>query len=119
MLFAALAVLAMLVLDGNIAVYLFVLCMALEQGGSTLNFVALGNFFGRSSFGTLMGIISTAFNLGMLVSPIYAGIVFDRTDSYSLVLLTFLPIYLTSGVFFLLTRKPSAPVPSRAGVYRR
>ncbi len=107
---AALAVLAMLVLEGNTAVYLFVGLMALEQGGSTLNFVALGNFFGRTSFGTLMGIISTAFNLGMLVSPIYAGVVFDRTGSYSLVMITFLPIYLTSGVFFLMARQPAAPV---------
>ncbi len=97
-------------LEGNTAVYLFVVLMALEQGGSTLNFVALGNYFGRTSFGTLMGIISTAFNLGMLVSPIYAGVVFDRTGSYSLVLVTFLPIYLTSGIFFLMTQKPGAPV---------
>ena len=119
MVFAALAVLAMLVMDGNIAVYLFVFLMALEQGGSTLNFVALGNFFGRTSFGTLMGIISTAFNLGMLVSPIYAGIVFDRTDSYSLVLITFLPIYLVSGVFFLIVRKPDAPVFAPAAVFGR
>ncbi len=116
---AALAVLAMLVLEGNTAVYLFVGLMALEQGGSTLNFVALGNFVGRTSFGTLMGIISTAFNLGMLVSPIYAGVVFDRTGSYSLVLITFLPIYLTSGVFFLMTRKPGAPVSPRAAAVGR
>ena len=119
MVFAAMAALALLLLDGNKAVYLFVVLMALEQGGSTLNFVALGNFFGRSSFGTLMGIISTAFNLGMLISPIYAGIVFDRTGSYSLVLMTFLPIYLISGMFFLMVRKPKAPVPARAAAYGR
>lgn len=116
---AGLAVLAMLVLDGNTAVYLFVLLMAIEQGGSTLNWVALGNFFGRRSFATLMGIMSTAFNVGMLFSPIYAGIVFDRTDSYSLVLITFLPIYLISGVFFLMVRKPGIPVSSRAAAYGR
>ncbi|MEE8465732.1 MAG: MFS transporter, partial [Dehalococcoidia bacterium] len=110
---AALAILAMLLLDGNIAVYLFVVLMAMEQAGSTLNWVALGNFFGRTSFATLMGIISMAFNLGMLISPIFAGIVFDRTDSYALVMVTFLPIYLASGVFFLIVRKPSAPVSSR------
>jgi len=110
---AALAVLAMLVLEGKLAIYLFVLLMAMEQGGSTLNWVALGNFFGRSSFSTLMGIISTAFNMGMLVSPIYAGVVFDRTDSYSLVLISFLPIYLVGGLFFLIARKPGAPVVSR------
>ena len=116
---AALAVVAMLVMDGDVAVYLFVVLMAVEQGGSTLNWVALGNFFGRTSFATLMGIISTAFNLGMLVSPIYAGYMFDRTGSYTIVLISFLPIYLASGVFFLMTRKPEAPVTARTPVYGR
>ncbi|HIM62437.1 MAG TPA: MFS transporter [Dehalococcoidia bacterium] len=116
---AALAVVAMLVLDGNTAVYLFVVLMAMEQGGSTLNWVALGNFFGRTNFATLMGIISTAFNLGMLVSPVYAGYMFDRTGSYTVVLISFLPIYLTSGVLFLMTRKPEAPVAARTPVYGR
>ena len=109
----------MFVLEGNVAVYLFVVLMAMEQGGSTLNWVALGNFFGRRSFATIMGIMSVAFNLGMLVSPIYAGIIFDRTDSYTLVMVTCLPIYLISAVFFLVVQKPGAPVPSRAAVYGR
>jgi len=116
---AGLAVVAMLVMDGNTAVYLFVVLMAVEQGGSTLNWVALGNFFGRTSFATLMGIISTAFNLGMLVSPIYAGYMFDRTSSYTVVLISFLPIYLARGVFFLMSRKPEAPVSTRTPVYGR
>jgi nitrate/nitrite transporter NarK len=116
---AALAVVAMLVLDGNTAVYLFVVLMAMEQGGSTLNWVALGNFFGRTNFATLMGIISTAFNLGMLVSPVYAGYMFDRTGSYMVALISFLPIYLASGVLFLMTRKPEAPVAARTPVYGR
>jgi MFS family permease len=93
--------------------------MAVEQGGSTLNWVALGNFFGRTSFATLMGIISTAFNLGMLISPIYAGYMFDRTGSYTVVLISFLPFYLASGVFFLMSRKPDAPVTARVAVYGR
>jgi len=116
---AALAVLALMMLQGNTAIYLFVVLMALEQGGSTLNWVALGNFFGRSSFATLMGIISTAFNVGMLISPIYAGFIFDRTGSYSLVLVSFLPIYLISGIFFLMAQKPGAPVHSLAAAYGR
>ncbi len=106
---AGLGLLAMLILEGNIAIYLFVFLMAVEQGGSTLNWVALGNFFGRANFGTLLGIMSTVFNVGMVISPIYAGWVFDRTDSYTLVLLTFLPMYLVSGAFYLLIRKPSLP----------
>ncbi|MDA1127743.1 MAG: MFS transporter [Chloroflexi bacterium] len=116
---AALAVVVMLVLDGNIAVYLFVALMALEQGTSALNWVSLGNFFGRTSFATLMGLISVVFNIGMLITPIYAGLVFDRTESYTIVFVSFLPIYLAAGVFFLMTRKPNAPVQSRTEVYGR
>lgn len=106
---AAMAVLAMLLIDGNLGIYLFILLMALEQAGSTLNWVALGNFFGRAHFGTLMGIMSTCFNIGMLASPIYAGWVFDRTDSYTWVLVTFFPIYLVSAVLFLVVKKPALP----------
>ncbi|MCI0802469.1 MAG: MFS transporter [Chloroflexi bacterium] len=116
---ASLAVLAMLLLDGNIAVYLFVLLMAMEQGTSSLNWVSLGNFFGRTSFATLMGLISVAFNIGMLVTPIYAGLVFDRTGSYTVVLVSFLPIYLAAGAFFMMTRKPEVPVSARSAVYGR
>ena len=116
---AGLAVLAMLVIEGNIGIYLFVFLMAVEQGGSTLNWVALGNFFGRSSFGTLMGMMSFCFNIGMLISPIYAGWIVDQTHSYTLVLLTFMPIYMASGGLFLLARKPTLPrsaVPAPAAV---
>ncbi|MQG10393.1 MAG: MFS transporter [SAR202 cluster bacterium] len=107
---AALAALAMLLIDGNLAVYLFVALMAIEQGTSTLNWVSLGNFFGRTSFASLMGLISVAFNIGMLITPIYAGLMFDRTGSYTVVLVSFLPIYFAAGAFFLMTRKPEAPV---------
>ena len=111
---AGLAVLAMLTMDGDIAIYLFVFLMAVEQGGSTLNWVALGNFFGRASFGTLMGMMSALFNFGMLISPVYAGWVFDHTGSYSIVLFTFLPMYMVSGAFFLVVRKPSLPLTTPA-----
>ena len=93
--------------------------MALEQGTSSLNWVSLGNFFGRTSFATLMGLISVAFNIGMLISPIYAGLVFDRTGSYTVVLVSFLPIYLAAGAFFMMTRKPEVPVSARSAVYGR
>ena len=114
MMAAGLGLLAMLVLEGNIAIYIFVFTMAVEQGGSTMNWVLLGNYFGRSSFGTLMGMMSAVFNIGMIISPIYAGWIFDRTDSYTLVLLTFLPMYMVGGVFYLLIRKPSLPRPAPA-----
>ncbi|MGE4562194.1 MAG: MFS transporter [Rhodospirillales bacterium] len=116
----ALAMVAMLAMGGNTAVYLFVALMAIEQGTSSLSWVSLGNFFGRNSFATLMGLISVAFNIGMLITPIYAGHVFDRTGSYTVVLVSFLPIYLAAGAFFMMPRKPAAPVRTRAAAaFRR
>ncbi|HEU0022645.1 MAG TPA: MFS transporter [Dehalococcoidia bacterium] len=102
---------------GWLPVILFVGLLAVEQGSSTLQWVALGDYFGRTSFGTLMGIMSTCFNIGMLVAPLYAGWIFDRTSSYDLVLLTFLPMYGASAVLCLLLRRPVAPrnVPGRGG----
>ena len=107
---AAMACVSLLFLGGDLGVVIFVLLMAVEQGCSTLNWVALGNYFGRRSFATLMGIMSTCFNIGMLISPIYAGVLFDRTHTYTVVLFTFIPIYVASGIFFLLSRRPRSPV---------
>ncbi|MBO20258.1 MAG: hypothetical protein CL732_06945 [Chloroflexi bacterium] len=107
---AALATVVLLTVEGNFAVYIFVALMAIEQGTSALNWVSLGNFFGRTSFATLMGLISVVFNIGMLISPIYAGYIFDETGSYTIVLVSFFPIYLTAAFFFLITRKPRPPV---------
>ena len=104
-----LATLCLLGFEGNLAVYAFVVLLALEQGGSTLNWVLLGNFFGRESFATLMGIMSTCFNIGMLFTPIYAGWVFDSTDSYKLVLMTFAPFYALAALFYLGVRRPEPP----------
>ena len=107
---AAMACVSLLFLGGDLGVVIFVILMAVEQGCSTLNWVALGNYFGRRSFATLMGIMSTCFNIGMLISPIYAGVLFDRTHTYTVVLFTFIPIYVASGIFFLLSRRPRSPV---------
>ena len=109
MLAAAMACVSLLFFSGDVGILFFVMLMAIEQGCSTLNWVALGNYFGRRSFATLMGIMSTCFNIGMLISPIYAGVIFDRSHSYTLVLLTFIPVYLTSGIFFLVSRRPNNP----------
>jgi MFS family permease len=110
MMAAGLAVVSLLLAPGHLAVYLFVILMAVEQGGSTLNWVALGNFFGRASFASLMGLMSACFNIGMLLSPIYAGWIVDRTNSYALVLATFAPLYGLSALLYLVMRKPVPPL---------
>ena len=112
--------LALLVLDGPAAVLIFILGLSVVEGIPPVNWIMMGDYFGRSRFASLLGAISL-FTLIGLLSPVYTGWVFDRTGSYSLVLVTFFPLYLASSILFALARKPTlpkAPVqpPVRAGI---
>ena len=104
---AGLSLLSLLLLDGNLAVYLFVIFMAVLRGTAPLQWVAMGEFFGRRSFSSLLGILQIFTSVFTLVSPIYAGWVFDTTDSYTLVLVTFIPLYALGALFYLAMRKPN------------
>ena len=106
-----LALVSLLVFDGRMAVYFFLILITMEQGTSALSWVALGNYFGRKSFSTLMGVMSSCFNVGMLISPIYAGWVVDHQGgSYALVMLTFAPFYVLTSLLYLNMRSPALPM---------
>jgi len=44
------------------------------------------------------------------LSPIYAGWIFDKTESYTLVLVTFSIVFTVCAVFFAILRPPTPPV---------
>ena len=104
-----LAMLSLLLFDGNLAVYLFVIFMAIFRGAVPIQWSAMGDFFGRRSFSTLFGIMQLFMNIGTLISPIYVGWVFDRTDSYTWALIPFATLYALSGFFYLTVRRPVLP----------
>ena len=107
---AGLGMVALLIVGGTLGVVLFVALMALEQGAGAMNFVAMGDYFGRLSFSTLFGIMSTCFNIGMLVSPIYAGWIADtHNGSYTVAYMTFIPMYFVAGFIYLGLRPPPLP----------
>ena len=105
---------ALIFLDGMTAVTLFVLGTAAAEGGNAVQWTALGQFFGRKSYATLFGIMSGAFNVGMFITPIFAGWIRDTHDeSYTLVLAAFAPIYALGAVLCLFLKRPAAPPASR------
>ena len=111
---AALAMISLLLLDGTLAIVVYIVLLAVENGGGTLAFAAMGNFFGRKSYGSLMGYMASAINVGMMVSPIFAGRIVDTHDgSYTLVLWTFVPVYIVAGLLFFLMGRPRPLPPPR------
>ncbi len=90
-------------------IYFFPVAFAITMGTAPLNWALIGDFFGRGSYGTIRGIMGIGYGTATFFSPIYAGWIFDRTESYTLVLTTFTIILLTTAILFGILRPPSPP----------
>ncbi len=101
-------VIAMLVIvnfNGVFALLIFAVFMALGESTAPVNHSIIGEYFGRKAFATLNGLLQTVGMIG-LVTPVFAGWVFDNTESYAYALLTFGAIAGIAVVALLFLRKP-------------
>ncbi len=87
-------------------VFPFIAGMAVLEGASVLNWVLVGNIFGRRSFATLTGIISVFYSAGMMLSPLFLGWMVDRTGGYTESLLILTVLYGVSAALFAIARVP-------------
>ena len=67
------------------------------------------DYFGRTSYGTIMGFSSIIVMIGMMAGPLLAGFLADRTGNYEV---GFTVLALAAGmgsIFFVLATRPDAP----------
>ena len=98
---------AFLVGAGYVAAALFVVSIAATEGIATLGWLAVGEYFGRRSFGTLVGAMTVSFGAASLLAAWSAGWVFDQTGTYAAALLAAAPLQLLSGLCYLVARRPA------------
>jgi sugar phosphate permease len=67
------------------------------------------DYFGSTSFGMISGISSMVVMLGMIVGPLVAGILADRTGSYVAGFTVLAVMAALGSIFFLLARRPTPP----------
>ena len=91
------------------ALVVFIIGLAIVEGITSVNWIMVGDYFGRNRFASLMGAMSIFHNIGMFIAPIYAGWIRDTTNSYEIVLMTFAPTFVISAFMFALARKPALP----------
>jgi MFS transporter, OFA family, oxalate/formate antiporter len=103
------AMMGMVFSDHPFFLYFFPIAFAIAMGSAPLNWALIGDFFGRGSYATLRGLMGVGYGTATFLSPIYAGWIFDRTESYSLVLVTFSIIFTVCAVFFAILRPPTPP----------
>ena len=102
----AVSLLALTLVPGTWIIFPFVAGLAILEGAAVLNWVLLGNLFGRRTFATLSGIISVFYSAGMMLSPLFLGWMVDRTGGYTESLLVLTGLYAASAVLFAFARRP-------------
>ncbi|MFC2005647.1 MFS transporter [Chloroflexota bacterium] len=90
-------------------VYLFIIIFALGYGIAPLNVAIVGEYFGRKNFATIRGTMALIYAVGIITGPIYAGYVYDVTQSYHVVFITFIVLYSLAALVYVFARPPKPP----------
>lgn len=105
----ALSLFCLYLADGGWMVYVFLAGYGFAIGVHTMNRVILGDYFGQSHYARLWGILGmTTLPLG-IIGPLFAGWMFDRTESYHTVLLVFAAVEGVGALLYYNCRRPKAP----------
>lgn len=87
--------------------YGFALLFGIGFGGRNPLTVSIrGEYFGRKSFGKIMGISQVPMNILLLAAPVVAGVVRDNTGEYTIAFATLAALNMLGGLLFLLARPP-------------
>lgn len=105
--FAGVAGCVLLIVSDNVgSLYPFVVLLAVYEGAVVLQWIAIGNYFGRRNYGAITGIMRAFDAVGSFFAPLYAGWMFDRTESYAPALGAFAVAFAIAAVLYMISRRP-------------
>jgi MFS family permease len=73
------------------------------------------DYFGRSSFGKILGVSNGLIIAGTITGPLLAGYLYDRTGDYQLGFDTLAVMAGLGSIFFVLSKAPKPPSREGAG----
>ena len=90
--------------------YVFAILFGIGFGGRTpLTTAIRGEYFGRASFGRILGVSTVPMNILLLISAPMAGFMRDQLGDYQWAFLTLAILNGIGAVLFLIARKPRLP----------
>ena len=88
--------------------YGFAVLFGIGFGGrSPLTTSIRGDYFGRKSFGKIMGVSQVPMNVLLLIAPIFAGVMRDWRGDYTIAFTVLAGCSAFGGVLFLFARRPA------------
>ena len=93
--------------DSVLLAYIFALLYGIGFGGrNPLTTAIRGEYFGRKAFATIMGLSQFPMNIGMIGAPLFAGYMFDTTNSYVIPFSVFAILTFFGAFLMLFVKKP-------------
>ena len=88
---------------------LFVTLLSFAESANPLAWAIMGDFFGRRNYATLRGWQHLPDQLMSMSTPVWMGLIFDRTDSYFWALVPLAAIYGLAAVCYWTIPRPRPP----------
>jgi sugar phosphate permease len=105
----AAAVVVLTLSSTRLMFYLFAVLFGMGFGGrNPLTTAIRGEYFGRTSFGRILGLSTVPMNVLLLIGSPLAGYMRDHQGSYDTAFLLLAGLNFLGGVLFLFARKPTA-----------
>ena len=103
----AAGVLVLTLADSMLMFYLFAVLFGIGFGGrSPLTVAIRGDYFGRASFGRILGLSTVPMNVLLLVAAPFAGYIRDTQGTYTNAFLILGALNLLGALCFLMAKKP-------------
>ena len=104
------AMLILLVSSGHLwQLALFALLLSMSESSNALAWAILGDFFGRRNYATTRGWLDLPDQLMSMSTPVWMGLIFDRTGSYFWAVVPLAVMYGLSAIFFFTLPRPRPP----------
>lgn len=104
---SAVSLLLLALVGGTWPLMLSLLLWAGSEAGASLNWALVGDLFGRRNFATLRGMLAPMYNAALVVTPVLAGLVFDRTGTYKPALFAGSAIMFAAAIVFFMLKPPT------------
>ena len=96
--------------QSNLALYMLIVIYSIAYGGTIVLPVALqADYFGTRAFATIRGLQQAVATVGLFIGPIFGGVVYDITGTYSIAFLGFAAAGFLSMLLVLGIRRPTIP----------
>ncbi len=92
------------------AILIFIALFSVVESTFPVNWSTVGEYFGRKNFAKIRGSMGFVSTWGSVIGPVIAGMIYDRTQSYEIVIWSSAVLLLLASVLYASVKKPLPPV---------